>query len=109
MESLKENRPLLWSIVASISAVTLLVLGASPDLCAQFSIVEFPADVSCVLREFRVLMLVPAVPADTIRSPGGGPDVGIRRGSDSLFSFRLRETAYALDSIIFPILVILVE
>lgn len=46
MESLKENRPLLWSIVASIGAVTLLVLGSSPDLCSQFSIVEFPAEVS---------------------------------------------------------------
>lgn len=58
MESLKENRPLLWSIVASISAVTLLVLGSSPDLCSQFSIVEFPAEVRDGQLHSHVLPLV---------------------------------------------------
>ena len=54
MESLKDNRPLLWSIVGSILAVTTLVLGTLPELSSQFSIVEFPAEVSSFLRMFHI-------------------------------------------------------
>jgi hypothetical protein len=46
MESLRENKPLLWSIFASFFAVVALVTGLLPDLANQFSIVEFPIDVS---------------------------------------------------------------
>jgi hypothetical protein len=46
MESLIENRPLLWSVIGSMVAVVSLVLGTIPDLCNQFSIVDFPSDVS---------------------------------------------------------------
>lgn len=46
MESLIENRPLLWSVVGSMLAVVSLVLGTFEDLCNQFSIVAFPSDVS---------------------------------------------------------------
>lgn len=45
MESLFENRPLLWSIVSSIMAVFTLVLGSFPNMNNQFSVVEFPAEV----------------------------------------------------------------
>ena len=44
MESLRENRPLLYSIIASITAVICLVSGFLPDMAAQFSIVEFPSE-----------------------------------------------------------------
>ncbi|RWS12635.1 manganese-transporting ATPase 13A1-like protein, partial [Dinothrombium tinctorium] len=44
MESLTENKPLLWSIVGSILTVIALVTGLFPDLATQFSIVEFPAE-----------------------------------------------------------------
>lgn len=46
MESLRDNRPLLWSIVGSVMAVVCLVSGVMPDMAEQFSIVVFPADVS---------------------------------------------------------------
>ena len=46
MESLRDNRPLLWSIVGSLAAVVTLVTGTLPDMCSQFSIVEFPPEVS---------------------------------------------------------------
>ena len=50
MESLVENKPLLWSVILSIIAVLVLVTGAAPKLCEQFSIVPFPSDVS--IRNF---------------------------------------------------------
>lgn len=46
MESLRENKPLLWCIIGSFFAVLALVTGFLPDLANQFAIVEFPADVS---------------------------------------------------------------
>ena len=46
MESLTENKPLLYSIFGSFLAVAALVTGLLPDLSAQFGIVDFPLDVS---------------------------------------------------------------
>ena len=48
MESLTENKPLLWSIICSFLAVVALVTGLLPDLSNQFGIVDFPLDVSLV-------------------------------------------------------------
>ncbi|KFM68901.1 putative cation-transporting ATPase 13A1, partial [Stegodyphus mimosarum] len=42
MESLSENKPLLYSIVISGTAILMLVTGLSPDLANVFSIVDFP-------------------------------------------------------------------
>lgn len=50
MESLVENKPLLWSVFSSIVAVFVLVTGIAPELCQQFSIVPFPQDVSIDLK-----------------------------------------------------------
>uniref|UniRef100_A0A1B0FV19 Cation-transporting ATPase n=1 Tax=Lutzomyia longipalpis TaxID=7200 RepID=A0A1B0FV19_LUTLO len=47
MESLRENRLLLYSILISSSIVICLALNISPDLTSTFEIVEFPDDVSC--------------------------------------------------------------
>ena len=46
MESLWENRPLLYSIVTSLAVVFTLATGVMPDLNEQFSVVMFPQDVS---------------------------------------------------------------
>ena len=52
MESLTENKPLLWSIVGSFLAVLALVTGLLPELSNQFAIVEFPLDVRLLLIQF---------------------------------------------------------
>uniref|UniRef100_A0A6M2DGQ8 Putative p-type atpase n=1 Tax=Xenopsylla cheopis TaxID=163159 RepID=A0A6M2DGQ8_XENCH len=46
MQSLREHRALLYSILASGGAVFALAAGALPDLAEQFEIVEFPSEVS---------------------------------------------------------------
>lgn len=46
MESLRQNKPLMYSIFGSIIAVIALVTGYFPDLAQQFAIVEFPQEVS---------------------------------------------------------------
>lgn len=45
MESLNENRPLMYSVLFSGGAVFALALGLLPDLSNQFEIVEFPTEV----------------------------------------------------------------
>lgn len=45
MVSLTENKPLLWSIFGSLSALVFLVTGLIPELAHQFAIVEFPPEV----------------------------------------------------------------
>ena len=45
MESMRENRALLYSLVSTGSFIVLLALGWSPDLCEQFGIVNFPDEV----------------------------------------------------------------
>jgi cation-transporting ATPase 13A1 len=45
MESLRENRLLLYSILASSSVVLCLALNLVPDLQSAFQIIDFPDDV----------------------------------------------------------------
>ena len=45
MESLKENKPLLYSIIFSASAAVGLACRTLPDLNEQFQIVDFPDEV----------------------------------------------------------------
>ncbi|XP_075909137.1 endoplasmic reticulum transmembrane helix translocase-like [Petromyzon marinus] len=54
MESLQENRPLLWSIILTGVAVACLVTGVLPDLSAHFEIVEFPYEFKWTI--FQVLV-----------------------------------------------------
>lgn len=42
MESLLENRALLYSLVASSGAIMMLTTGVSADFCNQFEIVPMP-------------------------------------------------------------------
>lgn len=49
MESLRENRLLMYSILASSSVVLCLALNLVPDLQSAFQIIDFPNDVSIIL------------------------------------------------------------
>lgn len=46
MESLRENKFLLYAILTSSSVVVLLATGLSTDLNEMFQIIHFPEDVS---------------------------------------------------------------
>jgi cation-transporting ATPase 13A1 len=46
MESLRQNKPLLYSILFSASAVVVLACRLMPEMSDQFQIVEFPEEVS---------------------------------------------------------------
>jgi manganese-transporting P-type ATPase len=48
MESLRENKPLLYSILFSGSAVVILACRLMPELSDQFQIVDFPSEVKHV-------------------------------------------------------------
>lgn len=48
MESLRENRLLLYSILASSGVVLCLALNLIPDLQSAFQIIDFPSDVSLI-------------------------------------------------------------
>lgn len=45
MESLSENRPLLWSIALSGLAIVGLLTGSSPEFNEQFALVDIPTEV----------------------------------------------------------------
>merc|ERR1712241_1248936 len=55
MESIRENRPLMISLVGTYSFIVFLALGWSSDLCEQFGIVQFPEEFRSIL--LQVLML----------------------------------------------------
>jgi manganese-transporting P-type ATPase len=49
MESLRENKMLLYSILASSGVVLCLALNLVPDLQSAFQIIDFPDDVSILI------------------------------------------------------------
>lgn len=46
MESLNENRPLMFSILGSTAFIFALALGVFPEIATMFEIVDFPLEVS---------------------------------------------------------------
>ena len=46
MESLTENKALLYSVLGSSASILALALGIFPEIAYQFEIVEFPGQVS---------------------------------------------------------------
>lgn len=50
MESLRENKLLMYAIAASSSVVVLLSTGLSNELNATFEIIEFPEDVRLIIH-----------------------------------------------------------
>lgn len=55
MESLRENKPLLWSIVLSGMAILGLLSGTSPEFNEQFGLVDIPVEFKLVI--VKVLLL----------------------------------------------------
>ncbi|KAF7243939.1 Manganese-transporting ATPase 13A1, partial [Varanus komodoensis] len=49
MESLRENKPLLWSIILSGLAIVALLTGSSPEFSEQFGLVEIPTEFKLVI------------------------------------------------------------
>jgi hypothetical protein len=48
MESLRENKPLLGSILFSSASIFVLLNRLSPETCDQFQVVELPDDVRII-------------------------------------------------------------
>ncbi|XP_013910353.1 PREDICTED: manganese-transporting ATPase 13A1 [Thamnophis sirtalis] len=49
MESLRENKPLLWSIIISGLAIVALLTGSSPEFNEQFGLVDIPMEFKLVI------------------------------------------------------------
>lgn len=56
MESLSENKALLYSIVCSAGVILALAMGIIPDIAQQFEIVEFPSEVSHQIHHFNLII-----------------------------------------------------
>lgn len=54
MESLRENKFLLYAILTSSSVVVLLATGVSAELNEMFQIIHFPEDVIHQLYKIRI-------------------------------------------------------
>ncbi|XP_063838931.1 endoplasmic reticulum transmembrane helix translocase [Ostrinia nubilalis] len=54
MEGLRDNKPLLYSIVVSGGAVLALAAGVFPDLSNMFEIVDFPLDYRVILVQVLI-------------------------------------------------------
>ena len=52
MESMKENKALLYSLVSTGSFIFLLACGVIPELSQQFGIVDFPPEVNVKFNHF---------------------------------------------------------
>lgn len=66
MESLRENRLLMYSILASSGVVLCLALNLIPDLQSAFQIIDFPNDVSLILKSgssFLSVMTLQSLPS----------------------------------------------
>ncbi|XP_043245096.1 endoplasmic reticulum transmembrane helix translocase-like isoform X2 [Amphibalanus amphitrite] len=66
MESLWENRPLLYSIVGSLAVVFAMASCVMPDLNEQFSVVMFPDDFRTVLVQVLMADIVLSYIADRV-------------------------------------------
>ncbi|XP_030053422.1 endoplasmic reticulum transmembrane helix translocase [Microcaecilia unicolor] len=51
MESLRENKPLLWSIILSGLAIVGLLTGSSPEFNEQFGLVDIPFEFKIVITK----------------------------------------------------------
>uniref|UniRef100_UPI00398F3826 endoplasmic reticulum transmembrane helix translocase n=1 Tax=Pristiophorus japonicus TaxID=55135 RepID=UPI00398F3826 len=64
MESLRENKPLLWSIVVSGLAIVGLLVGSSPEFNQQFGLVEIPTQLKTVIAGVLVADFLVALGLD---------------------------------------------
>ncbi|TMS15441.1 Manganese-transporting ATPase 13A1 [Larimichthys crocea] len=66
MESLSENRPLLWSIALSGLAIVGLLTGSSPEFNEQFALVDIPTEFKLIIAQVLVVDFVVALLVDRI-------------------------------------------
>ncbi|XP_072299198.1 endoplasmic reticulum transmembrane helix translocase [Eucyclogobius newberryi] len=64
MESLSENRPLLWSIALSGLAIVGLLSGSSPEFNEQFALVDIPPEFKFIIAQVLVVDFVAALLVD---------------------------------------------
>ncbi|KAM7371783.1 hypothetical protein PAMP_008993 [Pampus punctatissimus] len=66
MESLSENRPLLWSIALSGLAIVGLLTGSSPEFNEQFALVDIPTEFKLIIAQVLVVDFVVALLVDRV-------------------------------------------
>ncbi|XP_077069665.1 endoplasmic reticulum transmembrane helix translocase [Siphateles boraxobius] len=66
MESLTENRPLLWSIAISGLAIVGLLTGSSPEFNEQFALVDIPTEFKLIIAQVLVVDFVAALLVDRV-------------------------------------------
>jgi len=66
MESIRENRPLMISLVGTYSFIVFLALGWSSDLCEQFGIVQFPEEFRSILLQVLMVDFILSLVLDRI-------------------------------------------
>ncbi|XP_009992360.1 PREDICTED: manganese-transporting ATPase 13A1, partial [Chaetura pelagica] len=66
MESLQENKPLLWSIILSGVAIVGLLTGSSPEFNEQFGLVEIPTEFKLVITQVLLVDFFLALSVDRI-------------------------------------------
>ncbi|KAG9337832.1 hypothetical protein JZ751_027483 [Albula glossodonta] len=66
MESLNENKPLLWSIALSGLAIVGLLSGSSPEFNEQFALVDIPTEFKLVIAQVLVVDFVAALLVDRV-------------------------------------------
>lgn len=66
MESLSENRPLLWSIGLSGLAIVGLLTGSSPEFNEQFALVDIPTEFKLIIAQVLVVDFVVALLVDRV-------------------------------------------
>ncbi|KAK6468802.1 manganese-transporting ATPase 13A1-like [Huso huso] len=66
MESLQENKPLLWSIALSGLAIVGLLSGSSPEFNEQFSLVDIPFEFKLVIAQVLAVDFFAALLVDRL-------------------------------------------
>ncbi|XP_019716583.1 endoplasmic reticulum transmembrane helix translocase [Hippocampus comes] len=66
MESLSENRPLLWSIALSGLAIVGLLSGSSPEFNEQFALVDIPTEFKMIIAQVLVVDFFAALFVDRV-------------------------------------------
>ncbi|XP_077414088.1 endoplasmic reticulum transmembrane helix translocase [Vanacampus margaritifer] len=66
MESLSENRPLLWSIALSGLAIVGLLSGSSPEFNEQFALVDIPTEFKMIIAQVLVVDFFAALFVDRL-------------------------------------------
>uniref|UniRef100_A0A3B3ZTV3 P5A-ATPase transmembrane helical hairpin domain-containing protein n=1 Tax=Periophthalmus magnuspinnatus TaxID=409849 RepID=A0A3B3ZTV3_9GOBI len=66
MESLSENRPLLWSIALSGLAIVGLLTGSSPEFNEQFALVDIPTEFKFIIAQVLVVDFAAALLVDRV-------------------------------------------